>query len=76
MRMTCRHIFAALRDRGQQAQAIRVFHSACLVRTYCVTFADKSIASPVRDAPPSDSILKPSPYYKQAGRPVQSYVRS
>ncbi|KAF1785106.1 hypothetical protein JG687_00010196 [Phytophthora cactorum] len=51
MRMACRHIFVAFRERNLQAHALHAFHPAYLVSNYKATFSDKSIYLPVRDAP-------------------------
>ncbi|KAF4046650.1 hypothetical protein GN244_ATG01041 [Phytophthora infestans] len=76
MRMACRHIFAVLRERGIQDQALHAFHSAYLASNYKSTFFDKSIHLPVKDAPPRSATVKPSPYYRQAGRRVTRRIAS
>jgi hypothetical protein len=76
VRMACCHIFAALRDRGMGKQFIRAFHPAYMVKTYAATFSNKSIALPVRDTPPGSLEVRPSPFYKQAGRHVTRRIAS
>ncbi|KUF84531.1 Alpha-glucosidase [Phytophthora nicotianae] len=70
LKIACRHINAVLEHVKLPEKNLDAFHKSYLVTTNVHAFVGKGIELPIRDTDHVDPNVKPSPFYKQAGRRV------
>lgn len=74
--ISCRHINAVLDHCGLQEHNLQALDPSYLVQTNADGFSGKGIELPVRDTNMNSDLVKPSPFYKQAGRRVPRRIAS
>ncbi|KAF0704836.1 hypothetical protein AaE_014735, partial [Aphanomyces astaci] len=74
--LPCRHIIRVLLHTDNMGLLHECSDYAYSIEAYCNAYLAKSIARPVYEDIVSDSVVKPSPIYRQAGRPVKRRIAS
>ncbi|KAF0708026.1 hypothetical protein AaE_013381 [Aphanomyces astaci] len=74
--LPCRHIIRVLLHTDNMGLLHECSDHAYSIEAYCNAYLAKSIALPVYEDIVPDSVVKPSPIYRQAGRPVKRRIAS
>ncbi|RHZ01663.1 hypothetical protein DYB35_012874 [Aphanomyces astaci] len=74
--LPCRHIIRVLLHTDKMGLLHECSDYTYSIEAYCNAYLAKSIALPVYEDIVPDSVVKPSPIYRQAGRPVKRRIAS